>query len=162
MHNLSKSSKVLQLTWNGTDYQLATGVDGGAINSTGIDTLGYQSLMIIAGTGAHADANGSLAIKLQHDTDVAFGTATDITLPTTTVQVLTGTAADKRNRYVKYDVHRPTKRYIRVQSQRTAGNIVLGTLFAILYNPSFAAPTELTTEGSNKATPIVIQGPATA
>lgn len=161
MHNLIKNAKLIELTWDGTNYTLAAGVDGGAINSTVIDTQGYSSLMIIATRGSSLDT-GVWAVKLQHDTDVAMGTVADITLPTTSVQTITDAATNKANRMVVYDLHKPSKRYIRVQSQRTIANQALLSLVAVLYNPSFAPPAIVTTAGGHAATPIVINGPKNA
>ena len=161
MHNLFKNAKAMLLTTDGTNYTNATGVDSGYVYSTVVDTKGYQGVAFVFIKGGGTNA-GTHLFKVQHDDDAAMGSVADVTLPSTTLQTLTDSGGDKMNRLVIYDIGKPTKRYMRLASDRSDQNQINLALLCILYNPSWAAPAVATTVGNYAATPIFVSTPANA
>lgn len=157
MHSLIKNAKVTKVVIDGTGatYQTATGVDGGAVYTGVVDTLGYAGLVMLLLRGVATNAH-VIATSLQTG-DAADGSdCADITGPTTTtVQTITDVGGNRTNQMVGYEVFKPKHRYFRIKYQRTVQNSALDGCIAILHNPSQAAPTQTVgTVGGFAVTPI--------
>jgi hypothetical protein len=80
--------------------------DNETLYGTGVDMLGYQGVVFIA--GVDGGENKTYGLKAQQDTDAAFGTAADIlgsNVAFTTTTVLDGSGM--------LEIIRPTERYVR-------------------------------------------------
>lgn len=80
--------------------------DNEAINGSGVDMQGFDSVAFIA--GAYRGNVGSPTIKVQQDSDVAFGTAADLLGTSATFTTAAGTDG-----LTTVEIHNPGKRYLR-------------------------------------------------
>jgi hypothetical protein len=94
-----------------------------AVDSTIIDTLGYEGVMFIVRLGTASDAN---TIRVQQDADPTGATMAD--LPVTILGSATANT-------LVLTVARPTKRYVRCHVARRMSSTIDG-MFGILYGAS--------------------------
>jgi hypothetical protein len=109
------------------DPQLISLVDNNTYYGSGVDMTGYSGVVFFAQVGQGEVANYDL--KVQQDTDSAFGTAAD--LAGTKVTFATGASADG---FAFVDVRNPAERYVR--PALVAPNIttpISAAIFAIRY-----------------------------
>lgn len=94
------------------------------IDSTAIDTAGYDGVMFLTAFGA-ITGGSDVDVKLQDGATAS---------PTTDVAGSNVPVADTNsNKQVLHDIYRPQKRYLRVVVTRTTANTVLDGIWAILY-----------------------------
>lgn len=98
MHNLNSDGKVTT--------EILKAADNETLNGIGVDMLGYNSVMFIA--GALAGEALAFSLKAQQDTVVGFGSTAD--LKDTAVSFSTTTTL---NGQAILDIHQPTERYVR-------------------------------------------------
>lgn len=119
----AKDTKTIRLSGG-----VAAGTDGSRQNLTAIDTAGYAGVAIVALIGT-VTSSGVFTLRAKNYDDSGTpgsGTVNDI-------GSAVGVTSDK---LVIMDVIEPTKRYIRADYQRTAANVVIHAIYAVLYNPS--------------------------
>lgn len=148
-HNLALGSKQLLLTWDGTNYTLAAGTTD-VLSSTEIDMQGFDSLMVVGCIGAIA-ASGSVSMQLKNsDTSGTYGSGT--------VDNIGSAAANNAdtddNKLLVLEVHKPSRRYIKVITTRATGNVTPLALVAILYNAKDQPVTQLTSVGGVESTSV--------
>lgn len=116
MHELSKNVKIVLA-------KPAQSAATSAVTSDAIDMKGFEGVIFVTRFGTAAADN---SIKVQQDSDSAFGTAAD----------LEGTAivsgADPSNEVCAIDIYKPMKRYLRLHATRGTSS-TLGDVYAILY-----------------------------
>lgn len=123
--NLSKNVKLIKVKAG-----QATGTT--AVDSDVIDMAGYEGVLFF---GTIATANAGNYMKAQQDSVIGMGTAVDLAGSKVTA------AADAS--VVWLDVHRPTKRFVRVEIVRGL-TTVTGDIYAIQYNGRKLPETNLT------------------
>lgn len=131
MHNLSDEIAFKILRIDGTNYSAAAGTDGAVVNSDEVDTDGYDGCMFVFNISAVA-ASGVFTTSVQN-------TATSTTYGSGTVDQIgdskTNSAAGAGDNLPHvHDVYKPKRRYLRVRSQRTGGNVTINGLMAVLYH----------------------------
>lgn len=99
-----------------------------AVNSTAVDTTGYDSVTFVALFGA-IDATAVTSVKLQGGALANGSDAVD--LLGTSVSV----AADDDNQIVALELNQPTYRYIRAVISRATADSVVDGIVALLGNP---------------------------
>lgn len=107
-----------------------------AVNSTGVDVSGYEGVLFITSFGTAA-ANNTVNLA-QSDDDGSADDYTDLT----GTSVASGTSDED----VWLDVHRPTKRYVRLEAARGTST-TLESVWAILYGAR-SQPVDNTTSGT--------------
>ncbi len=150
-HNLLSGAKVIRLTWDGTNYVVAAGVDGAVVLSNEIDCLGFNALMIVASIGVIA-ANGVFTSRVKFsDTSGTYGSGT---VDRVGADLANNADTDDNKLYI-HDIYSIPRRYAKFESQRTVGNCTCDTLFAILYHANDAPVTQQTTVGGVEASQIL-------
>lgn len=111
--------------------QIATVTAGAAgqtaITSSAVDTAGYEGVLFIVGAGT-ITGGGVQSIKVQQSSDDAA--ADDYSDITGTNQAV---ADDADNTSFRVDVHRPTKRYLKLIVSRATQNSTFGAIYALKY-----------------------------
>jgi len=133
MNNLLKDGLFKPLL----DYQAAGTSD--TLTSSTLDTAGYDSVCFITKLGA-ITAPGTVNVKLRQGANSAMSDGAD--LEDTNIAA----DSDDDNRLIVHDVHRPRERYMDVQIVRAAGNAVIDSVVAVLYNAKNRPPTQVTTD----------------
>lgn len=129
-HNLAENIAIKQLTFDGTNKTLAAGTDGGVLNSTEVDTKGWDGCMFVYQVGT-VSASGVLTTSVQNsNTSATYGSGTVDQIGSSKTNSAAGDGDDLPH---IHDVYKPKRRYLRLRSQRTGGNIVGTGLIAILY-----------------------------
>lgn len=119
-------------------YRLANAAAAGqtAVNSSSIDTAGYDGVVLVTAFGA-ITSGGAQSVKIQ---DGATSS------PTTDVEGSSVTVADDDdNQIVVHDVYKPQKRYLRVVVSRATQDSVVDGIFAFLYQGRLDPQTNDTT-----------------
>lgn len=131
MHNLFKNAKIVPLRIDGTNYALTAGTDGAIINSDEIDTKGFDAVAFVTLLGAVSASGVMTQFVKNSDTSATYGSGTVDKLGSSLVNV---SAGNGDNVPMIIDIHKPQRRYCRLDSQRTGGNVVVLACFAVLYN----------------------------
>jgi hypothetical protein len=110
---------------------VAAGVDGAIVTTpTEIDTLGYDSVAIVYSLGAIA-ASGVITTSVRNSaTSGSYGSGTVDRVG----NALANNADTDDNRFIIHEIHRPSRRFLRTEYQRTGGNVAINGIFAILFN----------------------------
>lgn len=121
----------MQLSKNSKVVQLITPTNGAAgtadINGATIDMQGFSSVMILVFMGA-ITASAVTSIKAQQSNASDMSGAEDLEGTGQTIAV-----ADAEKVF-GIDIHKPTKRYVRLIVDRGTANAVVSSAVAILYN----------------------------
>ncbi len=134
-HTLTENAEFIPLAVDGSNFVLTTGTSD--VNSTIVDTLGYESIVFIVAVGA-ISSSGSVTTKIQHDTDSAGGTMADLLGSAQTVS-----ADTDDNKLFIHEVWHPQKRYLRVVTTRgDGGNSTINAAIAIGWRTNQAAVTQ--------------------
>lgn len=111
--------------------QIATVTAGAAaqtaITSSAVDTAGYEGVLFLVGFGA-ITAGGAQSIKVQQSSD--DGGSDDYSDIEGTNQTV---ADDADNTSFRVDIHRPTKRYLKLIVSRATQNSTVGAIYALKY-----------------------------
>jgi len=126
MRQLLKNAQIQVLS-----LAVAAGVDGAIVTTpTQIDMKGFDSVAIIYSLGAIA-AGGIISTKVRNsDTSATYGSGTVDQVGT----ALANVADTSGNKFIVHEIHRPTRRYLRTEYQRTVGNVAINGIFALLFN----------------------------
>lgn len=151
LRNLLSGAKIVRLTWDGTNYVVAAGTDGSVVESGEVDTKGYNSVMFIASVGVIAASGVFTCFVKNSDTAGSYGAGTIDKLGTS----IANNADTDDNKLYVIDVYRPKRRYMKFNYQRTAGNVTLDSLIAVLYNANNDPVTQQTTVGGVEASAIL-------
>ncbi len=130
IHTLFKNAKVTRLTWDGTNYVVAAGTDGAVVESGEVDMLGFDSVAFVASVGVIAASGVFTSFVKNSDTSGTYGAGTIDKLGSS----IANNADTDDNKLYIHEIHRPLRRYLKFNYQRTAGNCTLDTLFAIQFN----------------------------
>lgn len=147
MHTLLKNAKMIRLTWDGTNYVAAAGVDGAAVASTEVDMAGFDSAMFIASIGVIAATGVFTCFLKNSNTSGSYGAGTIDKLGSS----IANDADTDDNKLFIINVHKPQRRYLKFYSQRTVGNVTGDSLIVVLYNSHDNPVTQLTTVGGVEA-----------
>ena len=158
VHHLLNSVKIVAVPCvnTGSAYQVASATDGGAVVSEEIDTLGYESVVLLykIGTGTAAAVIDFKALQC----DTAGGSYADLL---GTAQLVTDIAGSMLNKFISCEIHRPKERFLRVGYQRTTQNSAIDGIWAILSRPIGNTPvTQQTTIGGFANAPELFVSPA--
>ena len=118
-HNISRNVDIRR-----AQAPVAAGTDDTQAGLT-IDTLGYESVLLAIDFGT-ITAGAVTDVRLQHGAASDASDMADIAGSKVTV------AADQDNLLVLAEVHRPTKRYLRLLTTRATANAVINGGFALL------------------------------
>lgn len=157
-HNLSKNVVLKRLAAvAGGAYQVATAVDGAAVDTGAVDTMNYDGVLLFFIKGAGTNAN-VLTAKVQQSSD--NGSADAFADVAGTAQTITDVGGNKASKVLVWDLYKPQERYLRLEYQRTTQNSAIDGVFAILYRGHHkAADFDLTGAGQIAGTPVVLNGP---
>lgn len=137
MHMLSDEVAFKILRIDGTNYSAAAGTDGGVVNSDEVDINGYDGCMFVFNISAVA-SGGVFTTSVQNSaTSTSYGSGTVDQIGSSKTNSAAG-AGD--NLPHVHDIYKPKRRYLRVRSQRTAGNVTINGLMAILYKGADKPP----------------------
>jgi len=130
MHNLMENCKIVALRPDGTNWILTAGTDGGVINSDEVDSKGWDGVAFVHLVGIVA-ASGVLTTTVQNsDTTATYGSGTVDQVGNSKTNSAAG-AGDGLPHV--HSIYKPKRRYLRMRSQRTAGNVTINGTFAILW-----------------------------
>lgn len=134
-----------------TDIAMAPVAAGTTDTQTGItiDTLGYESVVFLVYFGA-ITANAVTTIKIQADSDSAMGTVADVAGSSISVPV-----AGASKGWLSVEIHRPTKRYLRVAVTRATANAVINGAIVMLGRAGVQPPEIGVTMGNSSPAVLV-------
>lgn len=136
MKNLAHNFKIL-----GLSAAVAAGTDGAVVTCTEIDSKGFQSCLVVAELGT-VSASGLFTMAVKgSNTSATYGSGTVDRMQdrSSSASTVANTAGSNSNKFLAFDVFQPGRRYLRAEYQRTGGNVVIKTIFAILYNGEYGA-----------------------
>ncbi len=119
-------------------------------NGLTIDTLGHESIVFVVFLGT-LTATAVTTIKLQYGALANASDMADITLATVSVPQSTGSNLG----WLSVEVHRPTKRYLRVCVTRATANAVINGAIVLMGRRGHLPPTIGTTMGNVNPTVLV-------
>lgn len=114
MKNMINAAKVIKGV-------AATSAGTTTVETAVIDTAGYDGAIIVTTVGT---SNAGNYLKVQQDSDAAFGTGADLE-----GSKITPASAD----VITIDIHKPEKRYLKAFVARGASTTV-GEIYVFLYN----------------------------
>ena len=130
-HNLSGIAKIVRMTPDGTNWELAAG-QATSVSSV-IDTNGYDAVMFVTALGT-VSATGVITQTFLSSPDNIIAAVT-MKVGTTAISLI-GTAAMTKTA-MTIDIYRPTQRYLTVQTITSVANSVIDGMFAILYRANY-------------------------
>ena len=131
MHNLARAGYATIQALKSADNETLTG--------SGVDMLGYESVIFYVGA-LYGEAL-TFSMKVQQDSDSAFGTAADLL---GTANAFTTGACTGDNGLSMVDIHQPQERYVRpVITVPNAQSAKPTFCLAIQYNPKNLPVTNL-------------------
>lgn len=136
MKNLAHNFKLLRVS-----APVVAGTDGAVVTTTEVDSKGFQSCLFLILLGT-VSASGLITMAVKgSNTSATYGAGTidrmqDVSSSASTVA---NTAGSNSNKFLAFDVFQPRRRYLRMEYQRTGGNVVIETAIAILYNGEYGA-----------------------
>jgi hypothetical protein len=124
---------------------VAAGVDGALVTTaTEIDMLGFDSVAIVYSLGAIA-ANGLITTAVKNSaTTATYGAGTIDKIGAS----LANSADTDDDKFIVHQIHRPSRRFLRTEYQRTVGNVAINGIFAILFNAGANPPANAQVEAS--------------
>ncbi len=136
------------------DIAMAPVAAGTGDTQTGIaiDTLGYQSVVFLVYLGT-LTASAVTTIKLQHGDAANLSDAADIA--GTAISVPQASGGGKG--WFSVEIHRPTKRYMRVAVVRATANAVINGAIVLMGRGNSLPPAQGATMANN--VPTVLVGP---
>ncbi len=146
-HNLLPNAAFSLVTWDGTNYTVGAGVDGAVVLSGEIDMQGYDSLCVIASIGTIAASGVFTMFAKCSNTSGTYGSGTIDKIGTS----IANDADTDDNKLFILDFHKIPRRYVKIVTQRTAGNGTELALIAIRYNAHLNPVTQSSSVGGVEA-----------
>lgn len=136
---------------------------GDTQNGLIIDTLGYESILFAVYIGPIV-AGGSAVIQPQYGTLANGSDQANLPAPgvAESYNVIPSTAVNvpqtgQNQGWLSVEIHRPTKRYVRITVQRVAQNVTINGAVVLMARGAFLPPAQGVTMGN--VTPPVIVSP---
>jgi hypothetical protein len=129
-HNIMDGARIDLWPIDGTNYTLAAGTDGAVVTTgTEIDMAGYNSVMVIVCLGTIAASGVFTGTLKNSDTSGTYGSGTVDRIAT-----LANDADTDDNKLLIVEVYRPQRRYLRLNYQRTGGNVTVLSMLVVRFN----------------------------
>jgi hypothetical protein len=136
---------------------------GDTQNGIVIDTAGYEAVLFLLYVGAIV-SGGSATLQVQYGTQANGSDMANVPVPTIPETYNTSgssavsiPATGASEGWLSVELHRPTKRYVRIAVTRTAQNVTLNGAFVLMAKGTLQPPVQGLTMGN--VTPQVIVSP---
>jgi len=135
MHNLIQGTDLTKLSG-----AIAAGTDGARVTSLAeVDTKGYSNALVVFQLGTVTSGGVLTAYAKSSNTSGSYGSGT-------VGDINSNSATDWSNKFVVLDCCALRERYLRVDYQRTAANVVVDAIFVMLYGALDAPTTDATAD----------------
>lgn len=145
MHTITQNVSIAAIPIDGTNYTVTAGT--GALTATEIDMDGFDSCAIFWLLGTVTDGAVITPSVKNSNTSGSYGSGTIDNIWTPAAQTY-ATGANASNRFIRVDISKPQRRFIRAILTRATANSQVLSMIVVRYRAQAAPVVQGTTAGN--------------